>query len=279
MANEYGEASSPSAYYLHLILSIITIISFWCQSIVTEERLVPALNVLADHYSIPDDVAGATLMAAGASSPELLCTLVSLFVTHSSLGLGTIVGSEIFNQLVICAGSVYATNSKVLVLDRRMVIREVGFYALSIALMYVALSDSHVDGDDGDDNGNGEADGEIIERIYVSFWKAALLFGGYILYVIVCANMDFVEKCIIQKLMRVGKGGIDYAANHENNRAHGCRSSENDNSTNDDYQLQIIDDNDTDLGFSLDKCTSIGSVHYKVNEALFALFFFTNILL
>lgn len=46
----------------------------------------------ADHHGIPDDIADATLMAAGASSPELLCTLVSLFVTHSSLGLGNIVG-------------------------------------------------------------------------------------------------------------------------------------------------------------------------------------------
>lgn len=74
-------------------------------------------------------------MAAGASSPELFSSIISLFVTHSALGLGTIVGSEIFNQvsdlslddvggiltnltnayifllltqLVICAGAVYA---------------------------------------------------------------------------------------------------------------------------------------------------------------------------
>eukprot|EP00956_Cyclotella_meneghiniana_P036302 scaffold123784_cov22-Cyclotella_meneghiniana.AAC.1 len=90
-------------------LCLLSFISFWCQSVVTEERLVPALNVIADHWGIPDDIAGATLMASGASSPELLCTLISLFVTHSSLGLGTIVGSEIFNLLIICAGSVYAS--------------------------------------------------------------------------------------------------------------------------------------------------------------------------
>jgi Ca2+/Na+ antiporter len=44
-------------------------------------------------------LAGATLMAAGASSPELFSAILSLFVTHSALGLGTIVGSEIFNQV------------------------------------------------------------------------------------------------------------------------------------------------------------------------------------
>jgi len=117
---------------------------------VTEERFVPALNVIANEYNIPSDIAGATLMAAGASSPELFSSFVSLFITHSALGLGTvsftdsicrwsrlqwilvyqcwgvqtiidvsptfsitgllysivaqIVGSEIFNQLIICAG-------------------------------------------------------------------------------------------------------------------------------------------------------------------------------
>jgi Ca2+/Na+ antiporter len=49
---------------------------------------VPALNVVAIKFNIPDDVAGATLMAAGASSPELFSSIVSLFITHSALGLG-----------------------------------------------------------------------------------------------------------------------------------------------------------------------------------------------
>lgn len=64
--------------------------------------------MIATRFNIPDDVAGATLMATGASAPELLASCMSLFVTHSSLGLGTIVGSEIFNHLIICAGSILA---------------------------------------------------------------------------------------------------------------------------------------------------------------------------
>ena len=65
---------------------------------------VPALNVLCDKLNMPDDVAGATFMAAGASSPEMFAAFVSLFITHTSLGIGTIIGSEIFNHLCICAG-------------------------------------------------------------------------------------------------------------------------------------------------------------------------------
>mmetsp|Transcript_24995 Transcript_24995/g.36689 ORF Transcript_24995/g.36689 Transcript_24995/m.36689 type:complete len:116 (-) Transcript_24995:2039-2386(-) len=101
-----GETSvSP---WVWIGLSFTATISFYLQATVTEERFVPALNVIANHFNIPDDVAGATLMAAGASSPELFSSIVALFITHSALGLGTVVGSEIFNQLIICAGAVLA---------------------------------------------------------------------------------------------------------------------------------------------------------------------------
>lgn len=36
-------------------LSLIAAASFWCQAVVTEERFVPALNVIADQFNIPDD--------------------------------------------------------------------------------------------------------------------------------------------------------------------------------------------------------------------------------
>ena len=127
-------------------------------------------------------------MAAGASSPELFSSIVALFITHSSLGLGTIVGSEIFNQLIICAGAVFASKTGRLQLDKAIVTREVGFYALAIVLLYIALQDveplpSDPDGPD---------------HIFISFWEAIMVFSGYVLYVIVCANfqsiLDFFQK-------------------------------------------------------------------------------------
>jgi Ca2+/Na+ antiporter len=92
-----GRETAPLGVWIGL--TFIAVVSFWSQATVTEERFVPALNVIATKFNIPMDVAGATLMAAGASSPELFSSFVSLFITHSALGLGTIVGSEIFNQV------------------------------------------------------------------------------------------------------------------------------------------------------------------------------------
>ena len=97
MENDQEEVPTASVW-MWILLILIAAASFWTQAVVTEERFVPALNLLSTFFKIPDDVAGATLMAAGASSPELFSSFVALFVTHSSLGLGTIVGSEIFNQ-------------------------------------------------------------------------------------------------------------------------------------------------------------------------------------
>ena len=100
-------------------------------------------------------------------------------MTHSSLGLGTIVGSEIFNQLVIVAGSIqYARNNR-LKLDRAILVREVLFYGLSLVLFLLALRDRRpMDDDDDDDNR---------DHIYIGLGDGLLLLGGYGLYVLVCA--------------------------------------------------------------------------------------------
>ena len=51
--------------------------------IICDDFFVPALNVLCDKAGIPDDVAGATFMAAGASSPELFASLIGCAPTPS----------------------------------------------------------------------------------------------------------------------------------------------------------------------------------------------------
>jgi len=204
--------SEGAPWFVWLGLFFITCVSFWCQATVTEERFVPALNVIANKFNIPDDVAGATLMAAGASSPELFSSFVSLFITHSSLGLGTIVGSEIFNQLIICAGAIWAAKSGELQLDRAIVIREVGFYALSIGLLMYALHDR--ESVDDDEVGN--------DHIFISFLDACVLFGAYIAYVLVCANFPAIcamisrsERSTRSKRASLNVPGMPFLTVHE----------------------------------------------------------------
>jgi Ca2+/Na+ antiporter len=197
MAEEASEGA-PLGVWIGLI--IIAAVSFYCQAAVTEERFVPALNVIANEFNIPDDVAGATLMAAGASSPELFSSFVALFITHSSLGLGTIVGSEIFNQLIICAGAVFASKSGRLQLDKAIVTREVFFYGLSIAVLLVALRDT------------GPVEGDDEDHIFISFGDACIVFVGYVLYVWVMANFDKVKEFFLSRSKGFAAARPDYGA-------------------------------------------------------------------
>jgi Ca2+/Na+ antiporter len=116
-------------------------------------------------------------MAAGASSPELFAAFTSIFITHSALGIGTVVGSEIFNTLVICAGAIFASKNNELVLDPIVVVRDVAFYAISLILLYNAFSDRRVI-DDG------------TEHVFITLFDTCLFFGCYILYVLTCAYFE-----------------------------------------------------------------------------------------
>ena len=51
-------------------------------------------------YQVPPDVAGATLMAAGSSAPELFAEIVGCFLSkENGAGTGTVIGSAVFNQV------------------------------------------------------------------------------------------------------------------------------------------------------------------------------------
>lgn len=70
-------------------------------------------------------------MAAGSSAPELFTSLAGA-TRGSDVGVGTIVGSAVFNLLVIVALSA-ALAGQILNLDWRPLTRDSCFYALSIA--------------------------------------------------------------------------------------------------------------------------------------------------
>ena len=98
---------------------------------------------MADRWNLSEDVAGATLLAAGSSAPELATSFMDIFVFRNNVGVGTIVGSAVFNILVIIAVSgLFAKES--LKIDWRPLTRDSIFYAISIAIMILVISDGEV---------------------------------------------------------------------------------------------------------------------------------------
>merc|ERR1719238_1154851 len=51
---------------------------FWAQAEVCDEFFVPTIEVISDRFSIPEDVAGSTIMALGCNGPELFLNTISI---------------------------------------------------------------------------------------------------------------------------------------------------------------------------------------------------------
>ena len=67
---------------------------------------------------------------------DLMISMISLFVSKSTIGLGTIIGSEIFNHLIISAFCVISTEQKKLKLNPSLFTREIIAYCLTLLSTY-----------------------------------------------------------------------------------------------------------------------------------------------
>ena len=131
-------------------------------AIVCDDFFVPALEKICEVLRLSDDVAGATFMAAGSSAPELAASAMSLInpSAGSEIGVGTIVGSAIFNILIIIGATVIATG-KDLQLDWKPVTRDCFFYAAAIAGIVGTFAGGRVD-----------------------WWEGAVYVGFYLTYIV-----------------------------------------------------------------------------------------------
>uniref|UniRef100_A0A8C0K714 Sodium/potassium/calcium exchanger 1 n=1 Tax=Canis lupus dingo TaxID=286419 RepID=A0A8C0K714_CANLU len=132
---------------------------FVALAIVCDEFFVPALGVITDKLQISDDVAGATFMAAGGSAPELFTSLIGVFISHSNVGIGTIVGSAVFNILFVI-GTCALFSREILNLTWWPLFRDVSFYILDLMMLILFFLDS-----------------------LIAWWESLLLLLAYAFYV------------------------------------------------------------------------------------------------
>lgn len=129
-----------------LLSSILLIlISFYIIAVISEEFFVPSIDKIAYKLKLSSEAAGATLLAAGSSAPEFFTSFVAIMglvsSDHADIGAGTIVGSAIFNILVI-VGAVALF--KAVQLQWKPVIRDLSFYVLTILALLAAFSDGKI---------------------------------------------------------------------------------------------------------------------------------------
>jgi cation:H+ antiporter len=63
--------------------------------------IVAGAKGIARAFGIPEFIIGATIVAVGTSAPELATTIIAKVRGHDEVGLGTILGSNIYNGLFI----------------------------------------------------------------------------------------------------------------------------------------------------------------------------------
>mmetsp|Transcript_64751 Transcript_64751/g.189877 ORF Transcript_64751/g.189877 Transcript_64751/m.189877 type:complete len:715 (-) Transcript_64751:86-2230(-) len=118
---------------------------FWGMGYVCDVYFVRTIEVISERFQIPDDVAGATLMALGCNGPEMALNTIAIF-KPSDIGIGAVVGGEVFNILVIIGTALLATPAAYmpLRLDGFSFSRDVFFYGLSVGMLYCVLKDGVV---------------------------------------------------------------------------------------------------------------------------------------
>lgn len=142
-------------------LSIILLfICFFLLARVVDLFFITSLDKISKDLRLSSDAAGATLMAVGSSAPELFVALFAVIKPgdHQVIGIGSIVGSAIFNLLAIVGGAALVRQA---VLIKQPVIRDLIFYALSVALLVVFIWDGKLE-----------------------IWETVVFLGVYALYVI-----------------------------------------------------------------------------------------------
>ena len=128
-----------------VLLSLLAILAaVYVLSVITEGFFIVSLDQISRRLKLSDEVAGASLMAMGSSAPELAIALIALFSggAHSDVGIGTIVGSAVFNILVITGVSAVAAGG--LRIHPFAVRRDTLVYLASIVYLALIFSDGEV---------------------------------------------------------------------------------------------------------------------------------------
>ncbi|KAB7518279.1 sodium:calcium antiporter [Halosegnis rubeus] len=94
---------------------------------------------LAAYYGLPAVVQGSVVVAVGSSFPELASVVITALSDSFSMGVGAIVGSAIFNILVIPALAGVIADGPVSA-DRTIVYKEAQFYMIAVSALVITFA-------------------------------------------------------------------------------------------------------------------------------------------
>ncbi|XP_076631843.1 sodium/potassium/calcium exchanger 4 isoform X1 [Colletes latitarsis] len=131
------EQRRQGAVFLHAVLGFycFILIAFVC-----DDYLLPSINRICKSMKISTDVAGATFLAMASSFPEMFVNVIGTFLTETDLGVGTVVGSAVFDTFATPAcGALIAAHA--ISLEWRILSRDCIMYVISVGTLVIIMWD------------------------------------------------------------------------------------------------------------------------------------------
>jgi Ca2+/Na+ antiporter len=138
-----------------VILEVVLFLLTFAGLAIAAEHLCNAMETLCDHWSISEEVGGATFIALGGSLPEITINCIATFKARklqagtfsiADMGVGAILGSGMIAYLLI-PGLCAMLAPRALALRRRAILRDASFYGLAlltlISAVYFGVSHYH----------------------------------------------------------------------------------------------------------------------------------------
>jgi len=154
---------------------------FVALAVVCDKYFVPAVEKICHALNMSNDVAGATFMAAATSAPELFVNVIGTFITEGDIGVGTIVGSAVFNILAVAACCGIGAGM-VVPLDWWPLTRDCLAYGFTVTVLIFVIHDERVE-----------------------WYEALVLVLLYIVYIGIMYFDKSIQKCARGNVQRAQK--------------------------------------------------------------------------
>lgn len=149
-----------------MILDIVYLIAGLALILYGANWLTDGSSAVARRLGVSDLIIGLTVVALGTSTPELVITIVSAIGGNAPLAVGNIVGSNIFNILVIIG--LVAVISPIRV-ERSVMTTEIPLVVLSALILLVMANSQLLDG--ATDRVISRSDGLILLVFFILFMR------------------------------------------------------------------------------------------------------------
>lgn len=141
-----------------MILNIVLVIVGIVLVLVGADKMTDGASSIAKKMNISEMVVGLTVVAMGTSAPELVVSLVSALKGTPDLAVGNVLGSNIFNTLLIVGVTAMVCP---MIISKNTVKKDIPFAVVGSILLFVFAFDKDI-----------------------ARWEAGILFAGFIFFMI-----------------------------------------------------------------------------------------------